>query len=67
MYLQKVRLQKSQRTASGGLPELVEEAEKQAILEALSAANGNKMRAAKLLGISRAGLYKKLKRYKINE
>ncbi|MTI86281.1 MAG: PAS domain-containing protein [Firmicutes bacterium] len=67
MYLQKISLNKNQRVTSGGLPELVEEAEKEAILEALSAANGNKMRAAKLLGISRAGLYKKLKRYKIHE
>jgi len=67
LYLQKISLHKNQRVSTGGLPELVEEAEKEAILEALSAANGNKMRAAKLLGISRAGLYKKLKRYKINE
>lgn len=67
LYLQKISLHKNKRVGSGGLPELVEEAEKEAILEALNAANGNKMKAAKLLGISRAGLYKKLKRYKINE
>lgn len=67
LYLQKIGLGKSQRVNQGGLPVLVEEAEKEAILEALAAANGNKRQAAQLLGISRAGLYKKLKRYKILE
>lgn len=67
VYMQKVSLRKNQRVCAGGLPGLVEETEREAIIEALDEAHGNKMRAAKLLGISRAGLYKKLKRYKINE
>lgn len=65
VYLQKISPKKQTRVSTGGLPGLVEEAEKEAILEALKNARGNKMQAAKLLGISRAGLYKKLKRYKI--
>jgi PAS domain S-box-containing protein len=36
--------------------------ERTALLEALSSAGGNKTRAARALGITRAGLYKKLKR-----
>ncbi|MGQ9556853.1 MAG: sigma 54-interacting transcriptional regulator [Desulfurispora sp.] len=67
MYLQKISLQKGMRSHQIGLPNLVEEAEKEAILEALAAAGGNKRQAAKLLGISRAGLYKKLKRYGIKD
>ncbi|MFZ5590776.1 MAG: sigma 54-interacting transcriptional regulator [Bacillota bacterium] len=67
MYLQKVSLQRGMRHNQIGLPNLVEEAEKEAILEALAAAGGNKRQAAKLLGISRAGLYKKLKRYGIKD
>lgn len=43
----------------------LEEQEKQAILRALEAAGGNKVQAARLLGISRAGLYIKLKVYGI--
>jgi PAS domain S-box-containing protein len=65
LYLQKNSLAGGQRAAQSGLPRLVEEAEKEAILEALAATRGNKRQAAQLLGISRAGLYKKLKRYRI--
>ena len=36
-------------------------AEKEAILKALRAARGNKLKASRMLGISRAGLYGKLK------
>jgi DNA-binding NtrC family response regulator len=39
--------------------------ERTAIIQALEATGGNKLRAAKLLGISRAGLYVKLKVYGI--
>lgn len=67
MYLQKIAIGKNQKANQVGLPLLVEEAEKEAILEALAAAGGNKRQAAQLLGISRAGLYKKLKRYKIGD
>lgn len=45
------------------LKELVEDLEKKLILEKLEATNGNKLRAAKNLGITRQGLIKKIKRY----
>ncbi|HSE40275.1 MAG TPA: sigma-54-dependent Fis family transcriptional regulator [Acidobacteriota bacterium] len=40
-------------------------AEKQAILKALGAANGNKRRAAEILGIPRSSFYQKLAKHKI--
>ena len=42
------------------LPQAIAELEMRAIREALSATGGNKLAAAKLLGISRATLYDKL-------
>jgi transcriptional regulator with PAS, ATPase and Fis domain len=43
------------------LPELIAELERRSIENALAATRGNKVSAAKLLGISRATLYEKLK------
>jgi two-component system response regulator HydG len=45
----------------------VKEAERKRILHALEQAAGNRVKAAKLLSISRAGLYNKLKAYGIGE
>lgn len=45
---------------SRNLKEIIEEVEKEVILEYLKKTNWNKNKAAKLLGISRAGLYKKI-------
>ncbi len=45
----------------GTLP--LEALEKKAIVDALAATNGNKTRAAAMLGIDRTGLYKKLRRF----
>ena len=42
------------------LPQAIAELEMRAIREALTATGGNKLAAAKLLGISRATLYDKL-------
>jgi len=45
---------------------LAEDAELGAIRKALSQANGNKAKAARLLGISRSGLYEKIKKYQLS-
>jgi len=44
---------------------LVENAELEAIKKALIQVQGNKVKAARLLGISRSGLYEKIKKYKL--
>ncbi|MEH7443207.1 sigma 54-interacting transcriptional regulator [Bacillus sp. JJ1122] len=45
---------------------LAEDAELGAIRKALTQANGNKAQAARLLGISRSGLYEKIKKYQLS-
>ncbi len=45
---------------------LAEDAELGAIRKALSQTNGNKAKAARLLGISRSGLYEKIKKYQLS-
>jgi len=47
--------------AAGGAVRTLEELEKEAILHALEAADGDKRKAAELLGISRAKVYQRLK------
>ena len=64
LYMQNCRRLKG-KSYKGGLSKLVEDIEREAILDALEACAGNKNRTAAMLGISRAGLYKKLNRYKI--
>jgi transcriptional regulator with PAS, ATPase and Fis domain len=48
---------------AGGLKELVENLERRVLLDTMRRVNGNKTRAASLLGLSRLGLRKKLERY----
>ena len=48
------------RNASGRLSDIKLEIERKSILEALKKCGGNKVRAAKLLGIARSCLYKKI-------
>lgn len=56
----------SSSTGSGGsLKGAVEELEKRFIADALRQSRGNQLQAAKALGLSRQGLIKKMKRYRI--
>jgi len=63
LYLQNAK--KQGKIQPGGLPRLIGEIEKETILETLERCGGNKLQTAESLGISRAGLYKKLKRHNI--
>ncbi|MHC4547197.1 MAG: sigma 54-interacting transcriptional regulator [Planctomycetota bacterium] len=47
----------------GGIKELVENLERRVLLDTMQRVNGNKTRAASVLGLSRLGLRKKLERY----
>ncbi|MGH7163045.1 MAG: sigma 54-interacting transcriptional regulator [Planctomycetota bacterium] len=51
----------------GGIRELVEKLERRVLLDTLRRVNGNKTRAASLLGLSRLGLRKKLDRYGLSD
>lgn len=64
-YLQKFGKGARRSLNNKTLPALLDQVEKEALLEALSSTGGNKMQAAKILGISRAWLYKKMKQYGI--
>ncbi len=48
------------------LPDAIARLEKEMIIKALQKCNGNKTKAAKLLGISRKSLFNKIRDYKIN-
>jgi DNA-binding NtrC family response regulator len=52
---------------SRSLPDAVEQLERRLIEEALRNSGGNKQKAAQVLGLSRQGLIKKLKRLSINQ
>ncbi len=49
----------------GDLNKILDDVERQSIIKALETTNGNKSRAAKMLGINRSGLYQKLKKHGI--
>jgi len=51
---------------AGTLKEIMQEAERRAIFAALEAAGGDKGKTMKMLDISKAGLYEKLRRYGID-
>ncbi|KAB2954142.1 PAS domain-containing protein [Heliorestis acidaminivorans] len=71
MYLQKLAESKEEHSIVANEPEnlqsLLEQTEKNAIERALIKTKGNKVQAAQVLGISRAGLYQKLMKYNILE
>lgn len=60
-------LKRHQGTLSGpkDIKIVTQEAEQKAIMEALDISKGNKKKAAKMLGISRAGLYQKMGRFMV--
>ncbi len=49
------------------LKNIVEDIEKEIIKDCLKKTNGNKNKAAKILGLSRTGLYKKINRYNLED
>ena len=51
----------------GGIKEVVENLERRVILDTMRRVEGNKTRAAALLGLSRLGLRKKLERYGLKD
>ena len=50
----------------GSLGNIMAGVEKEALIDALDTSNGNKVQAAKTLGLSRAGLYKKLNKHDLH-
>ncbi|MET3193974.1 sigma 54-interacting transcriptional regulator [Gottfriedia sp. OAE603] len=57
---------KSDMKLTKSLKELIEETERNAVIQALVEANGNKIEAAKLLDISKSTFYEKIKYYNIH-
>jgi len=64
-YLQLLSGHETRPFVGGSLEHILAGVEKEAIIYALDIANGNKVQTAKNLGLSRAGLYKKLKKLDI--
>ncbi len=66
LFLQDVRGARAGERRGSNLRLAVQEAERDAVLQALTMAKGNKAKAAKLLGIHRTGLYQKLARLNLS-
>ena len=65
LFLREARGARGIDRRRSNLREALKEAERDAVLQALNMAKGNKAKAAKLLGIHRTGLYQKLARIKM--
>lgn len=65
LFLRQVRGARAGARRPSNLREVLMEAERDAVFQAVKMANGNKAKAAKLLGIHRTGLYQKLARLKL--
>ncbi|KLU67731.1 transcriptional regulatory protein ZraR [Desulfosporosinus acididurans] len=66
-YLQILAGNETRHFSGGSLESILDAVEKEALIYALDAANGNKVQAAKNLGLSRAGLYKKLIKHNLHK
>ncbi|MBS4537609.1 sigma 54-interacting transcriptional regulator [Clostridium sp. D2Q-11] len=67
-YLPEYLMENKKSKSSGpikSMKDIIEEAEKNAITSVLKYTNGNKLKTAKLLNISRSSLYDKIERYSI--
>lgn len=64
--VKRVTLGRQSGEEGAALTNIMEETERQAIIKALEAADGNKTKAARILGIHRSGFYQKLQKYRIN-
>lgn len=64
-YLKKLFNKKDPYSNNQKLKEILEETEKMVLIQTLKKTAGNKVKAAKLLGISRAGLYQKLEKHSL--
>ncbi|TGE38983.1 PAS domain-containing protein [Desulfosporosinus fructosivorans] len=65
-YLQILAGHGTRPFVGGSLENILAGVEKEALIYALETAKGNKVQAAKNLGLSRAGLYKKLKKHDLH-
>ena len=65
-YLQILAGHETHTFVGVSLESIIAGVEKEAIIYALDTVNGNKVQTAKNLGLSRAGLYKKLKKYDLH-
>jgi transcriptional regulator with PAS, ATPase and Fis domain len=65
-YLQILDGRETRPFAGGSLETILNGVEKEALIFALDTANGNKVQAARSLGLSRAGLYKKLIKHQLH-
>ncbi|MDO0825179.1 sigma 54-interacting transcriptional regulator [Desulfosporosinus nitroreducens] len=66
-YLQIIASHDTRPYVEGSLETILNEVEKDALVIALKNSNGNKVQAAKSLGLSRAGLYKKLIKHQLHK
>ncbi|KJR45934.1 Nitrogenase (molybdenum-iron)-specific transcriptional regulator NifA [Desulfosporosinus sp. I2] len=66
-YLQILAGHNTRPFIEGSLESILNNVEKEALMIALETAKGNKVQAAKNLGLSRAGLYKKLIKHQLHK
>lgn len=66
-YLQVLAGHNSRPFVEGSLESILDQVEKETLIIALETTNGNKVHAAKNLGLSRAGLYKKLIKHQLHK